>query len=49
LDRVCCLELKTAVLIIGVFNLVAALFGVLGYKRKQGWRSGGWTEFAVWS
>jgi uncharacterized membrane protein YhaH (DUF805 family) len=30
LDRVCCLELKTAVLIIGVFNLVAALFGVLG-------------------
>jgi len=30
LDRVCCFELKTAVLIIGVFNLVAALFGVLG-------------------
>jgi len=27
---VCCIELKTAVLIIGVFNLVAALFGVLG-------------------
>jgi len=30
INKVCCFELKTAVLVIGVFNLVAALFGILG-------------------
>ena len=29
LDRVCCMELKTAVLIIGVFNLVSLIILLL--------------------